>query len=49
MLDVQPVGPHLANPSGPVPRDRLDEVVLAPDLDHRVVDEDVPSTPTMKR
>jgi hypothetical protein len=41
MLDVQAVGPDLADPSGPGPRDGFDEVVLAPDLDRGLVHEDV--------
>lgn len=41
MLDVQAVGSDLAHRPFPQPGDGLDEVILAPDLDHRVVHEDV--------
>jgi len=39
MLDVKTVGSNLADGATPHPGNGLDEVVLAPDLDHRVIDE----------
>ena len=41
MFDVQPVGPDLANRTLPCASHGLDQVVLVPYLDRRVVDEGI--------
>jgi hypothetical protein len=40
-FDVQAIGPDLSDRPLPRAGDGLDEVILAPDLDHGVIDEDV--------